>query len=58
MLDPILLVVAAFLIVGGVYSFFAVVSNGRKNVETLEEANDRLVEMREEYQSYRKEKHE
>ena len=48
----ILLVVAGAVVVGGILSIFAVVSNNRRNVETLEDANERLMEMRKEYDVY------
>ncbi len=41
----VLLIFAVFVLIGGVYSLFAVASNGRKNVETLKDANKRLKEM-------------
>ncbi len=56
MIDPILyvlLVVAISIVVGGIYSLFAVISNNRINVETLEESNERLIQMRKEYQTHK-----
>ncbi len=55
MIDPMVIVlsiIAVFVVSGGVLLIFAVVSNNRNNVETLEKANARLVEMRKEYNAH------
>lgn len=60
MSDPmifVLLLVTVLVVIGGIIAIFAVVSNrNKKCVETLEEANNRLTEMREEYSTLHRKK--
>lgn len=59
MIDPtilIVLVVVVIFVIPAVVVISAVNSNNRGNVETLEEANQRLMEMREEYYALRRSK--
>ncbi len=48
----VLCIVAVFAVVGGILSISTVVSNGRKNIETLEKANESLMETRKKYSAY------
>ena len=43
------IVVGAVMVISAIVVGFAVMSNSQHNVETLREANERLMEMRKEY---------
>jgi hypothetical protein len=59
MIDPVILIIGAvvvFLIIPAVLVISVVISGNRNNIETLEEANERLTEMREEYEYFHRTK--
>ncbi len=48
----LVLIVLGLIFIAAVVGVFAVLSNNRGNLETIEDANRRLVEVREEYNAF------